>query len=150
MKKHTTWVVAILSIVSFLSCEKDEEVVVKTKTELITSSSWKFDKATAGTFGDVSSYVNACYKDNTFTFAANGTGNVDESTNICSPSSAGAFTWTFQNSESTLNVSANLFQTGSTSFTLVSLTETNMVISQPVTLPPPVSITAVVEFTLKH
>lgn len=151
MNKHINWLTAILISIAFISCGKDkDEEPAKTKTELITQSGWKFDKATAGVYGDVSAYINACYKDNTFVFVANGTGTVDEATVVCSPSTAGAFTWSFQNNESLLNVSASLLPTGSNTFNLISLNETNMVLTQNVTLPPPVSTTVLVEFTLKH
>jgi hypothetical protein len=137
---------------TFLSCQKDNDSTPapKTKTQLLTQSSWTFDKATAGTFGDVSAQIPACYKDNLITFVSNGTGNVNEGANVCVPSTAGAFTWAFQSNETMLNISATLFPGGSSTFTLVSLTETNLVISQPVTLPPPISATVTVEFTLKH
>lgn len=150
MKKNqlTRFTAAAFVLLGSLACDKGGEE--KSKTELITQSSWKFDKATAAGFGDVSSYIDACYKDNLITFATNLTGTVNESTVVCSPSSAGNFTWSFQSNESILSISATLFPGGSGNFTLETLNETNLVISQDMTLPPPVSITANVTFTLKH
>lgn len=81
----------------FVSCSKDDDnsPAPKTKTELIAQSTWKFDKATAGLYGDISAYIDACYKDNIFTFQSNGNGNVNEATVICSPTTAGNFTGLF-------------------------------------------------------
>ena len=129
----------------FTSCM--QEVTVKTKTELITQSNWKFDNATATGFGDISNYPQlACFKDNTFTFAANGTLTVDEGANVCSPTTAGSYTWVFQSNETMLQLSAPIFPGGSTTFTIVSLTETNLVVSQDVNLPPTTTVT----ITFKH
>lgn len=151
MKKNqlTRFTAAVFVLLGSLACDKgggDE----KSKTELITQSSWKFEKANAAGIGDVSAFVDACYKDNLITFATNLTGTVDEAAVVCSPSTAGNFTWSFQSNESILSISATLFPGGSSNFTLETLNETNLVISQNVTLPPPVSITTDVTFTLKH
>ena len=126
--------ISILSLLVFLatSCHK---TVVKTKAQLITQSSWKFSKATAnGT--DVTANVTACLKDNIYLFAVNGTGTINESTNVCSPSTAGTFTWSFQTNETILHLSAALFPGGSNDFTLVTLNETNLIISQVMTISP--------------
>ncbi len=121
---------------AFPACEKeDNNPPEKTKTELISQSTWKFSTAFAGST-DVTANVHACLKDNIVTFNANGTGNVNESTNVCSPSYAGNFTWSFQSNETVLFMSAPLFPGGSGTFNLVSLTETNLVVSQDMTIPP--------------
>ena len=150
MKKLILKTIAALILISFLfaACKKSKHI--KTNTELITQSSWKFDHATASGFGDVSSQIPACYKDNIIAFVSNGTGTVDESTTVCSPSNAGNFTWSFQTNETMLHLSTVLFSGGTTDFTIVSLNETNLVISQTVILPPPNAIMTTVEFTLKH
>ena len=138
--------ISAITLFLFTTCGKDTKV--KTKTELITQSSWKFDKATAVGLGDISSQVPACIKDNIYVFASNGTGTINESANVCAPSSAGTFTWSFQNNETMLQLSAALFPGGSSSFTLVSLTEINLVISQLMTITPLPPTT--IEITLKH
>ena len=149
MKKLILKTIATIVFLSlFAACKKSAHV--KTNTELLTQSSWKFDHATAQGFGDISAQIPSCYKDNIVVFASNGTGNVDEATNVCSPSTAGSFTWNFQTNETVLHLSTILFSGGSTDFTIVSLNETNLVISQNVILPPPGSIMVTVEFTLKH
>lgn len=148
MFKQSFKLVTISAITLFLFSTCGKDVKVKTKTDLITQSSWKFDRATAVGLGDISSQVPACIKDNIYVFASNGTGTINESANVCAPSSAGVFTWSFQNNETMLQLSAALFPGGSSSFTLVSLTEINLVISQLMTIAPMPPTT--VEITLKH
>ena len=143
----TTIFLGILCLI-LASCKKSGHV--KTKTELISQSSWKFDHATASGFGDISAQIPACYKDNVVVFASNGTGTVDESTNVCSPSNAGSFTWSFQTNETMLHLSTALFSGGSGDFTIISLTETNLVVSQQVILPPPPGVQVIAEITFKH
>jgi hypothetical protein len=138
----------VLVFLFLTGCEKESDPAPeKTNTELITQSSWKFDKATSGG-ADVSAFVPACWKDNIAVFASNGTGTLDESTNVCSPSVAGSFMWEFQTNETILHLSAPLFPGGSNDFTLVSLDETNLVVSQNITIPPAGAQN--VEFTFKH
>lgn len=137
--------VLLMVSAGLVSCSKGSKA--KTKTELLTQASWKFDKAVAVGIGDISSQVQACLKDNIITFQSNGNGSVDESTNVCTPSTAGSFTWSFQSNETVLQVSTTLFG-GSGTFDIVSLTETNFVLSQVMTFPPLPAMT--VEITLKH
>ncbi len=149
MKKQLLPLLAGIALISFslFACSKDNDTPAKTKTELLTQTSWKFSSAKAGGL-DISGNVDACYKDNVITFSTGGTGTVNEATTICSPSTAGPFTWAFQTNETQLNISAALFQGGSGIFNLVSLTETNLVLSQTVTLPPfPATL---VEVTFVH
>jgi hypothetical protein len=127
--------------------EKDPAPAAPTKTQLITQSSWKFDHAMAGST-DISSSVNACFKDNIATFATSGNMVLDEATTVCSPSYAGTYTWTFQTSETILHLSAPIFTGGSSDFTLVSLNATNLVVSQVMTVAPYPPTT--VEVTFKH
>jgi hypothetical protein len=130
----------------FISCSKGSNA--KTKTQLLTQSSWKFDKAVAVGIGDISSQVPSCLKDNLISFQANGNGSVEESTDVCVPSTAGNFTWSFQTNETVLQLSTPLFPGGSGDFDIKSLTETTFVISQQMTFAPLPAMT--VEITLKH
>ena len=148
MKK--LWISALLTIampVLFFSCKKNP-VQIKTKTELLTQTSWKFDHATASGV-DISSQIPVCLKDNITTFVSNGTGTIDESTNVCSPTTAGNFTWNFQSNETIINLSVPLFPGGSGNFTVVTLNETNFILSQDMVIPPMTSAVNVV-VTLKH
>lgn len=151
MQKRILAIVISLSATLFLaSCTKEDDntPAPKTKTELITSSPWVFLSASASGVGDISSQVNACLKDNTITFVAGGNLTVNEGANVCSPPYSGTNTWAFQSSETIVHLSAPLFPGGSNDFTLVSLTETTLVLSQAMTIPPYPSTT--VQVTFKH
>jgi hypothetical protein len=137
-------------IVLNTSCDKEDDnnpnPTPKTKTQLISSSPWVFQSATAsGT--DISNQPQlACFKDNSVTFTAAGMYTVNESTNVCSPSTAGTFAWSFQSAETVLQLASPLIPNGTGTFTIVSLNETNLVLSQDVNFPP---LTTVV-VTFKH
>jgi len=137
MKKGYWLIVALAFLVAgFVSCKKSSSAHVKTKTELLTQSSWKLSTAVAAGLGDVTSQVPACSRDNIYTFVSDGTGNINESTNVCAPSQAASFTWSFLNNEGTLHLSSTLFTGGSSDFTINTLNETNLVLSQTVTITP--------------
>lgn len=120
-------------ILAFTGCGKDDPdpVPPKTKTELITSGTWRFSSATVGGT-DVSSSLQACQKDNTITFATGGSGTLDEGATKCNAGDpqTSPYTWSFQSGETQLFISATLFTGGSSTFTLVSLSETQLVLSQ--------------------
>jgi outer membrane biogenesis lipoprotein LolB len=129
-------------------CQKDN-AQPPTKTELLSKSPWIFLSASASGTDVTNNQALACFKDNIITFAANGNFIVSEGAVICTPSTAGNFTWTFQTNETQLVLSAPLFSGGSGTFTLVLINETNLVVSQNVTIPP--STTAIpVIFTFRH
>ena len=139
MKKYYTsvFIVCFVAALSVLTgCGKDKkDPDPKTKTELITTSTWKFSGATVGG-SDASTFLQTCQKDNVMTFAAAGTGIVDEGATKCNGGDAQSnpFTWNFQSSETILFVSNPLFTGGSSTFTLVSLSETQLVLSQMISL----------------
>lgn len=148
-KQLFTLMAAILLSASFLTgCKEDPPPPAKTKSELITQGSWKFGSASASGVGDVSSSVNACLKDNILIFVSGGTLTVDEGAIVCSPSYAGSNTWVFANNETIVRLSAPLFPGGSNDFTLVSISETNLVLSQVMTVAPYPPTT--IEVTFKH
>jgi hypothetical protein len=139
----------LLPIFFFSACSKSSEnPPPKTKTELLTQGSWKFDHAMAGTTDISSAPPLACYTDNTMTFSTNLTGTITEGANVCATPAPSTFTWSFQNNETTLRFSFTLIQGGSQDFTIVSLTETNLVLSQQMTIAPLPPTT--VEVTFKH
>ena len=130
-------VILAISVLIFAACKKDSNNdKPKTNTDFLTQATWKFSSASASGFGDVSSQVPDCYKDNIYTFVSDGSGNVNESTNVCSPSTAGPFTWNFTSNETGLHISTPLFASGSSDFTIVSLTETNLIVTQTMTIAP--------------
>jgi lipocalin-like protein len=117
----------------FVACSKsDSNNTSKSKTQLLTQGSWKFSVATVnGT--DVSSLIQSCQKDNVLTFSATGgTGTLDEGPTKCNSGDQQTqnFTWSFTNNETVLHVSTIFFTGGSSDFTIVSLTETQLMVSQ--------------------
>lgn len=134
MKKQiASLFISLLTVLFFLpACQKDDNLpVVKTKTQLLTQSTWKFSSATAGG-ADASGFLQVCQKDNVYTFVAAGTGTINEGASKCNTSDpqTNPFTWSFTGSETMLNISTILFSGGSNDFTLVSLSEIQLVLSQ--------------------
>lgn len=119
-------------IIFFAACKKDSNNnTPKTNTDLLVQASWIFDNATVGG-SDVSSLIQACQKDNTLSFAAGGTGTLDEGATKCNSSDpqSSPFTWSFATNETVLHVSATLFTGGSSDFNIITLTETQLILSQ--------------------
>lgn len=137
MKTKITLLLACFTtaVIVLSSCGKEEDnnnnPTPKTKTQLLSQGTWKFSSATVGG-ADASAFVQTCQKDNILTFAAAGTGILDEGATKCNAADpqTSPFTWTWASNETVLNVSTTLFTGGSSTFTLVSLTETNLVLSQ--------------------
>ena len=134
MNKLIFFAVICFLTFSFLSCDKNDNPP-PSDTDHITKSSWKFSSAKAGGI-DVTAQVPACFKDNTMLFLANGSGSINEGTNVCAPPSPASFTWTFQNNGNEINMSTPLVSGGSGVFTIVRLDETNLVVSQTMTIAP--------------
>jgi hypothetical protein len=137
-----------LTFLAITGCQKNDDTPApKTKTELVAQSTWKFSSAMVGS-NDVSSLLQACQKDNVLTFAVAGTGSVDEGATKCNGGDpqSNPFTWNFASSETTLHVSTVLFTGGSSDFTLVTLTESQLIVSQVITVSGSPQ-TAVVTFT---
>ncbi len=133
-KQRLLWaVITSFTLLALTGCGKDDPAPVppKTKTELISSASWKFSTATVGGT-DVSALLQACQKDNTMVFVAAGTGTLNEGVTKCNAADpqTSPFTWSFQSGETQLFISATLFAGGSSTFTLVNLTEAQLVLSQ--------------------
>jgi hypothetical protein len=153
MKKHFIFLVStfVLALFFFASCDKDDNTTTtpKTKTELLTQSNWKFKSAFVGTT-DISTSLQACQKDNILTFSASGNGNLDEGAAKCNTGDPqnNLFTWNFQTNETKIFISTILFTNGDKTFDLISLTETELVVSQPFI--PPVGPTQIVVVTFQH
>lgn len=140
MKKLSTPFLSVLFIGLVLAgCKKDKNdddttptpPAPKTKTELISTGSWKFSKAMFGTI-NVSAAIQACQKDNIMTFQSSGNGTIDEGAAKCNAgdSQTNPFTWNFTTSESVLHVSAVFFTGGNNDFNVVEISETQLVGSQ--------------------
>lgn len=156
MKKIVSYLFTAMAVaLVFAACKKDkgEEEPGETKTQLLTKSTWKFDKATASGMGDVSSEIDECITDNLLTFTSTvenaGAGVIDEGDTKCSESNPQTiiFTWTLENSGNTLISSEPFFTDGSTEFTVITLNATSLVVSQEMTFGP---LTTTVTVHFKH
>jgi hypothetical protein len=154
MKKQLGFLCVLIAANFFIfsSCNKSDysPPTPKTKTQLLTQGTWKFKSATAsGT--DISGSLQTCQKDNILTFAAAGTGTVDEGATKCNPLTdpqSYPMTWNFASGETILHVSASLFAGTGNDFTLISLTETELVVS--IGYAPPVGPIILVVITFQH
>lgn len=108
-----------------------------TKKYFITRNTWRFSSAKIGTT-DISASLQTCQKDNILTFAAAGTGTNDEGATKCNAGDPQTtpFTWNFAANETQLFISSTLFAGGSNTFNIVTLSSTQMVLSQSITVPP--------------
>ena len=150
MNKLVLFAALCFSTVLFSSCDKTDEAP-PTNTDYITKSSWKFSSAKAGGI-DVTSQVPACFKDNTITFAINGTGTITEGATVCTPASPASFTWVFQTNgtQQQISLSTPLITGGSGVFTIVLLNDVSLVVSQSMTIPSIPTGPVTVELTFTH
>jgi hypothetical protein len=152
MKKliHFLGILIAANFFIFSSCHKtDTTPVPKTKTQLLSQSTWKFKSATANG-SDASSYLQTCQKDNIYTFLAAGTGTTDEGATKCNAGDpqTTSFTWNFAASETMLHISSSFFANTGNDFTLLSLTETEIVVSTYYT--PIVGPSVLINITFQH
>ncbi|HET6769332.1 MAG TPA: lipocalin family protein [Chitinophagaceae bacterium] len=134
MNKLILFTALCFTILPFSSCDKNDTPPAS-DTDYITKSSWKFSSAKAGGI-DVTAQVPACFKDNTITFAINGTGTISEGANVCASPAPSSFTWTFQNNGNELNLSTPIISGGSGTFAIVKLDDVTLVVSQTMTIAP--------------
>ena len=153
MKKQLRLLFVLIAANFFIysSCNKSDPPAPtpKTKTQLMTQSSWKFKGATANG-ADASGYLQACQKDNIYTFVAAGTGTTDEGLTKCNAGDPQTtpLTWSFMSNETILHINAALFTNTSNDFTLISLSDTELVVSTVYT--PPVGPVILVTITFQH
>ncbi|MCG2617898.1 hypothetical protein LZZ85_26590 [Terrimonas sp. NA20] len=160
MKKHllsfALLTAMFATVLSGCSKDDDDDNPSETKTELLVKSSWKFDKAEAAPVGNISSYLEACLKDNLLSFSASsttatsGAGVVDEGPTKCNEGDPqnGSFSWELINNGAVLRSSVILFDGGSTDFNVVTLNANSLVLSQQMALSGLPSTTVTVTF--KH
>ncbi len=152
-----------LLLVLILACNKNDQKKEPTKTELLTSQSWKYDSGGVDqdrngtvdfTFASTG-LLQPCILDNTGTFNANGTGIADEGATKCSVTAPQTtpFNWNFQNNETEINVVGPAFFGLGGKFTVKELTTTALSLSKDTTVtltgfPAPMTIALIVN--LKH
>lgn len=149
MKKYLPFLVVTLFSALFLfsSCNKDNNDPPKTKRELLVQASWKFKSATVA--GAPYNNFPSCQTDNILSFNNSGSGVADEGATKCNAGDpqTNPFTWSFQNADTEIQLSSALFTNGGTTITLISISETELVISFPVSTPGPIII---VQVTFQH
>lgn len=139
----------------FISC-KNNAPDEPTKTEMLTSSDWKYDNGGIGDAnGNISinfstlTVIPACAFDNSLRFNSGGQGIAYENANICSGAPATSnFTWSFSNTETALNVSGNAVAGLSGNFRIKELTSTRLTLLKDTTVTGFGAVTAI--FELKH
>lgn len=129
--------------------DKDDNDTDSATMQNITSSSWKINAATASGVDIIAGgFVDPCYLDNRVTFRSDLSGSVDEQAIVCSPSTAGAFTWSLNSAETEITLSTSLIPGGNNTFKIESATSSTLVLSQVATIPPaPVPLAIVVTLT---
>lgn len=134
-KQLFTLALAAIFLTGNTGCQKDA-AAPKTKTQLLTQASWKFSTASASGTDITNNAAIACIKDDVITFTTSNTGTITEGTVICSPTTAGSFTWNFVSGETQLQMSSGIYPNGNGLFTITALTETSLTITQNVVIPP--------------
>jgi hypothetical protein len=134
MKQVFAAAIALLAMISFTACKKGGGGA-KTKTELITQSSWKYDNASLDLDRNGTpdsplppGFLEPCDTDNTITFKSDGSGVADEGASKCDPAApqSSPFTWTFKDNEQTIAFSNIDFAGLSGDVKVVTLNDTKL------------------------
>ncbi|MFT3705462.1 MAG: DUF5004 domain-containing protein [Agriterribacter sp.] len=138
--KNIFLLLTVISIVSFSSCKKEDS---KSKTELLTAAAWKI-KANYSIVGstrtDLMPTMEACEKDNTYTFKTDNTVIFDEGATKCDDDDdqTDTGTWSLTENETKLilngETSSLLSLTGSELKVSTSYTEDGVTYTNEVTL----------------
>lgn len=137
----TLFLGGLLGIIAFslfflplFSCKKSSDSSSsKSKTTLVTQSSWKIQSVGAdvnkdGTVDqDVTSYLQSCQIDNTYTLKSDGTGTADEGATKCNSTDpqTTAINWSFKSNETVFSGNLGFF---SGDANISTLNETNFVV----------------------
>lgn len=105
-------IAGLLLLAAFSACKKGGGA--KSKTELLTQSTWKFNNAALDVDRNGTpdspvppGFLQSCDTDNTLTFKSDNTGVVDEGPSKCDPTGPQtiAFTWSFKDGEQIITLS---------------------------------------------
>ena len=129
--------ITFLSVCTISSCKKGDtgdNSTPKSKTTLLTQSSWKVQAVALDankdgvSDGDATSLVQACKLDNIYTFKTDGSGMADEGSAKCNSTDpqTSPFTWLFKSNETILSGTLILFNGDAT---IISINDTNLVIT---------------------
>lgn len=133
--------ILFLSFLCLTACSKSGSK--KSKTELISSTTWKFSQAGLDNNGDgtidvaaPSSLVEACLTDNIVTFKSDKTGVVDEGATKCASTDpqTSAFTWVLSADESTITFSGALVAGIGGDAKIIEVSDSRFVLSKSLTV----------------
>jgi hypothetical protein len=104
--------IAVSTALFFTACDKDPEITVQSKTEMLTTGSWKITSLMIDVNGDGTYEMDAlagaatCETDNYIIFKTNGTTELNEGPTKCDPSDPQITngTWAFAASETKINI----------------------------------------------
>lgn len=127
------------------SCDKNDDDTPpagKTKTQILTESTWKFQAAGLdadknGTWEtNLANVIPDCAEDNTLKFDANGSGTADEGTTKCSTNAnqTTSFNWAFASNETVINITGNAVLGYGGQYKITSLTESKLSLSKDTTI----------------
>lgn len=134
MKTNLTLAILFVTIMSIISCKKDNEVapVVKPKSELLTQAAWKVikdeEKTGNGNWIDNTNAYLPCEKDDLTIYRTNGTYENNEGATKCStsaPQIQSAGTWKFINNETQISSLGNGFSIINTFIENIELLDEN-------------------------
>ena len=142
----------------FVACNKDDDdKTTQTKTQLLTSGSWKYESGGVDVDRNGSvditlestGAVPPCLLDNIATFSADGSGVNDEGPTKCDNSlpQTAPFNWSFANNETAINLSGTGFAGVTGQFKISTLTTTNFTIAKDTTV---LGLPASLIVNLKH
>ncbi|MEO6000072.1 MAG: lipocalin family protein [Chitinophagaceae bacterium] len=144
--------IIIATLLFVAGCSKSSS---KTRAEYLASSSWKYSAAGIDQDGNgtidiaaPSSLVEACLTDNTITFKADKTGNIDEGSSKCDASDPQIvpFTWELSNNDTQLTLSTSIVVGIGNDAKVVEITDSRLVLSKTLTVagfPVPVPVVVV-------
>ncbi len=124
------------------SCSKKSSSPSQTKTQLISSSAWKYDTAGLDLNGDGSidealpaNTIPSCVTDNTLTFNSDSTGIENEGAIKCDTTApqTTSFTWSFNTAQTIINFPDSLFGTFGGAVNITSLTTTQLHLEKTIT-----------------
>jgi hypothetical protein len=157
MKKAMLIAAGLIGL-AMAACKKDNNGQSATTTQLLTSSTWKYDTITLDLDKNgipdstvPPGYVESCDLDNTITFNSNLTGVSDEGATKCDDSlpQTTTFTWSLTNHDSTLNVTGNSQANLNGEITIKEITNTKLVLLKNITITDVITLNANVIITLK-
>lgn len=155
MKRYISLLLLGCLVISF-GCKKGSS---KSRTELITSATWKFESAAvdANMDGVAESpvppgYLEDCDLDNTVLLKTDGSGVVDEGGTKCDLNNPQTIdiTWTFKDNEKVINIPQTIFGSISGDAEIKILTESKLQLLKQITVNVGVPVTANVIIDLKH